>query len=243
MTGKKNNKSESQPKKELRCDEEQYNRLVKEGVEAWNQWRKENIAEEIWLHGAKVWEAHLQGADLRKAHLENADLVGAHLENAELRGAHLENARLSRAHLENARLPHAHLENAGLWEAHLENANLANANLQSVDLSWAKLQGASFKEALVDSSTSILECCIDRDTDFRNTSLDNLRVESGTKYLLKYNIRRLNWEDWYEDHPLLKWPVKTFWAISDYGRSTGRVVGTFFILALVFLQRFITFVV
>jgi len=51
---------------------------------------------------------------------------------------------------------------------------------------------------------------------------------------LEYNIRRMNWEEWYGKQPKLKWLVKPFWLMSDYGRSTKRIAFTFFGLALVF---------
>jgi hypothetical protein len=51
---------------------------------------------------------------------------------------------------------------------------------------------------------------------------------------LEYNIRRKNWEGWYKEHCLLRWPVWLFWLISDYGLRTWRVIATFFGLAIAF---------
>ncbi len=86
----------------------------------------------------------------------------------------------------------------------------------------------------MDGSTIISDCEIDRNTDFRGVGLDGIRIDPGIKELLKYNIRRMNWEDWYKGHKILKWFAKPFWLISDYGRSTGRLLATFFISSLVF---------
>ena len=44
----------------------------------------------------------------------------------------------------------------------------------------------------------------------------------------------MNWEEWYKDHIWLKWLVKPFWWISDYGISTTRIIFTFFGLAVFF---------
>jgi len=44
----------------------------------------------------------------------------------------------------------------------------------------------------------------------------------------------MNWLKWYKEHSILKWPVKFFWRISDYGRSTWRIIAWFFGLAFVF---------
>ena len=53
--------------------------ILKQGVEAWNAWRKEN--EEIWpdLSEANLTGADLIGADLARANLDGADLRGANL--------------------------------------------------------------------------------------------------------------------------------------------------------------------
>jgi hypothetical protein len=207
------------------------------------------------LENAILMGAHLENADLSFAHLENAELLEAHLENAELSGAHLENAfpekvhfekanlayahlenaELLRAHLENAKLDHANLENAHLTEAHLENAILWEANLRGTRFWNVKLQGADFSRAIVDGGTLFSEYCeVDRNTKFEAVALGNLRIYPNIKQLLEYNVRRKNWEQWYKDNPRMKWLVKPFWLMSDYGSSTGRIAFTFFILAFFF---------
>ena len=196
-------------KKGLRCDLDQYEMLLrcseKRDMTEWNEWRKENPAEEIWLQGADL----LIDDNLHKVNLEEANLQGANLIGAEL-------------------------QEANLGEAKLQGANLLDANLRGANLGSAKLQDAKFVGVVVDGSTSFLACEIDENTDFRHTGLENMRIESGTKILLKYNIRRMNWEDWYKEHWFWRWPVQVFWGMSDYGMSTVRVVGVFFILALLF---------
>ena len=177
------------------------------------------------LEGAELWEAHLEGARLHEAHLENANLREAHLEGAKLREAHLENAELHRAHLENAYLEEAHLDGAKLRETHLENANLTRAYLQD----------ANFSRAIVDGKTLIWDCDINRKTKFAGVGLGNIRIYSNERQLLEYNIRRMNWEEWYpKQHWSLRWLVRKFWQISNYGFSTGRIITTFFGLAILF---------
>ncbi len=99
--------------------------------------------------------------------------------------------------------------------------------------------------ATVDSSTLLWKCEVNRHsqsedskkrgTDFREVGLDSVRIDPGTKQLLEYNIRRMNWEEWYpKQHWPLRWLVRKFWQISDYGISTKRIIKTFFKWALVF---------
>ena len=52
---------------------------IKEGVQAWNTWRKENPFERPDLSGADLREAVLRWADLRWADLRDVDLRRADL--------------------------------------------------------------------------------------------------------------------------------------------------------------------
>ena len=93
--------------------------------------------------------------------------------------------------------------------------------------------------ALVDSHTIIWDCTVDRDTLFTGVGLDAASVAPRLKVTLKDNIRQKQWRDWYGEGSfvwrILKNPlVWVFWLISDYGRSTGRILLTFFLLAVAF---------
>ena len=80
---------------------------------------------------------------------------------------------------------------------------------------------------------------VDRETDFRNVGLDSMRVETETKQLLEYNNRWKTSDEWYKERWFWRWPVQVFWAMSDYGRSTLRVVGIFFLLAFLFAAVYV----
>src|SRR5258708_12025886 len=54
---------------------------LREGVEAWNQWRKENPGLQPDLQGANLMEAQLQGADLSRVQLQGAHLNEAFFDN------------------------------------------------------------------------------------------------------------------------------------------------------------------
>jgi hypothetical protein len=210
---------------------------------------------DVYMNNTCLWYAHLERAHLMYAHLENSNLWDAHLEHADLGYAFLENAKFEYAHMENSLLNGAHLENAKLWDTYMENAKLEYANLKNSHFSgtylehvelmeadlrgarfWnAKLQGADFSRAIFDGETLFHESCkIDENTKFEAVALGNLRIYPNIKQLLELNIRRMNWKVWYKEHWLLQWPVKLFWSFSNYGMSTWRIIGWFFLLALAF---------
>lgn len=75
---------------------------LKEGVQAWNQWRKENRETDpdlrevalngIDLTGANLDRVYLYGAKLRQANFSSASLLLATLNNADLTAADFSNA-------------------------------------------------------------------------------------------------------------------------------------------------------
>ena len=69
---------------------------------------------------------------------------------------------------------------------------------------------------------------------FRGVGLEQARVDPRLMPLLKYNIRRKHWQNWYKNRRWLRWPILLFWWVSDYGRSIMRIVLTFFFLSFLF---------
>jgi hypothetical protein len=156
---------------------------------------------------------------------------------------------LERAELNETYLQGANLQNAVLWEAklirsnlretHLQNAKMMRAYLQGAEFGCAKLQGADFSRAIINGETLIWRCEVDRRTKFEGVGLESIRIYPDIKQLLEYNIRRMNWEDWYKKGPWWQRIRKSvinqgFWLISDYGMSAPRVIGVFFIFAFLF---------
>jgi len=238
QSGRKRHFSQKQYDMLMRCSK------AKDMTE-WNEWRKHHRNVPILLEradlrlahleGANLWRAHLEGANLWRAHLEGARLGEAHLEGARLGEAHLERADLSRANLKGAKLVLADLKGAKLVAANLEGASLGGANLAGVHLWQVNLRGAKCTAANVDGRTRISDCCADRETDSREVALAEARMEPGFKTFLEGNNRVFCWRDWYKSRPPWKtWPVRLFWRMSDYGRSTGWVVLTFLVLGFLF---------
>jgi hypothetical protein len=181
----------------------------------WNEWRKANLDADVLLEGADCRKWYLKGAYLNWG--LNADKnpsFGA------FRGD---------VHLEGCCFRNANLEGAYLKGAHLEGAEMVDTYLQS----------AVLEMAVVDGSTLIWGCAIDKNTDFMCVGLDSTRLDPWMKPLLDYNVRRMNWWWWYKDGPMWKRVLKRifirpFWLLSDYGASTVRVIGVFFSLAVLF---------
>src|SRR5260370_1003259 len=125
---------------------------LKQGVETWNQWRKEHPDERVDLSGATLSRADLSGATLSHTKLSNTNLFGADLRyaklnqadlgEANLRGADLDEPDLFDADLSEADLNDAPLSGPDLSEAYLHHANLRKANLTRAIIVEANLENA-----------------------------------------------------------------------------------------------------
>ena len=112
--------------------------ILKQGVEAWNEWRDTNPGIRPNLIEANLSDRNLQGANLNevvliRAKLDNADLSGATLDGAELSGAKLLGARFIGTHLSNCIFDGSYLANANF-----DRATMRRAKFDNVDLSQTK---------------------------------------------------------------------------------------------------------
>jgi uncharacterized protein YjbI with pentapeptide repeats len=168
--------------------------LLKQGVRAWNAWRRENPSIRPDLSEANLAEAGLSGANLNGADLSVADLSGAALGDADLSGANLYRANLHRADRYRADLSRACLAGACLGRADLHKARLIGADLVGADLRAANLVEADFTEAHLSEAdlreANLVEAILSRahltgarlnrailvETDLRGADLTGCRV-------------------------------------------------------------------
>ena len=128
-------------------------RILKQGVEAWNRWRRNRKSTAV---------------DLRGANLEAADLEGVNFHGADLR-----EAKLGEVNLDRADLGEAFLIETDLAEANLERADLSGADLSNADLSWTNLSAARLSGAEL-SETNLSDASLS-ETDFLNLDLSSCR--------------------------------------------------------------------
>jgi uncharacterized protein YjbI with pentapeptide repeats len=150
--------------------------ILKQGVDAWNQWKKANpttkydvsmthletgtetqvtihARTEIDLSRLFLNEIDLNGIDLSDANLSVTNFEWANLSNANLKGADLRGTTFTQANLSGADLSGAYLHEADLSEANLNKAKLNEADLMGAILSGADLEGASLTQAYLMGAT------------------------------------------------------------------------------------------
>lgn len=145
----------------------QHYKILKSGVNKWNQWR----------------EKHPEvNPNLEMADLQNEDLRGANLSGANLRRADLRRANLSATgnYFDDLKLDGADLQDANLSEAFLSHVYFLEAKLGGADFTKACLRDASFWEAdftpaLIDYKNPT-ELSIPRYANFSYANLINARL-------------------------------------------------------------------
>jgi hypothetical protein len=113
--------------------------MLKQGVDAWNQWRHTHLdiqpnLFEASLRGSQFQGIDLSGADLRGATLREAELSGSNLQGADLRGAHLRATQLCGANLRSADLRWTNLSEADLRQADLTGCAIYATSAWNVKL-------------------------------------------------------------------------------------------------------------
>ncbi len=168
------------------ANREQLRILREEGVDAWNEWRKDNRDVEIDLfranlYGANLYGANLQDGNLTVAYLNDAMLKGADLYHANLTVANLQDAYLEGVDLKGAMLKGAYLNDANLKDADLKDANLQDAYLEGVDLTGANLKrvqalATNFSNATL-TGACIEDWHINSDTNLENVICDYIYLK------------------------------------------------------------------
>jgi uncharacterized protein YjbI with pentapeptide repeats len=134
---------------------EDYLNLLKQGAEAWNDWRNENPNLNPNLRGLSLQRLNLVGANLTRVDLRYTHLVRTSFIESNLRGAKLSYADLTRAKLTRANLGEARLIGTTLRHANLSGASLSVAELPRASLAAANLSGASLMRANLSESNLI----------------------------------------------------------------------------------------
>jgi hypothetical protein len=127
--------------------------ILRQGVEVWNQWRKENPYALVDLSRANLIQAILAGADLSRAILITANLTGANLIAADLAGANLIAANFTGADLTKADLSSADIRGANLTGADLSGADLYAVQALLTNFSETRLTGTCIQDWNINSET------------------------------------------------------------------------------------------
>jgi hypothetical protein len=119
-------------------------KILKNGVDTWNIWRKKHPKIEPDLRRAILKNMDLQNYDFHQALLNWANFIGADLRFCNFKSAHLEDADLT--------------------NADISYADLRNANICDCDFSHSKQEGTIF-ELTIQNLNTIYADCGDEDYD------------------------------------------------------------------------------
>ena len=116
--------------------------LLMSGVEAFNEFRRNNPETVIDLSGANMSGANMRGADMRRANMSGADMIRANMSGADMSGADMRGANMRGANMSDANMIRANMSGANMIRANMIRANMRGANL---DISCLPLWCGSLK--------------------------------------------------------------------------------------------------
>ena len=167
---------------------EEHLKILKQGVDVWNQWREENPDIQPDLSEARLYSMSLSGVNFSRANLYEIDLT-----RANLRRANLHSANLHKGHFFSTDLREADLWWAILREAILVGANLSGANLYEADLWSATLYGANFSEANL-SGANLSEASL-RGANLSGANLFEADLKWTRLHGVDFSKANLGWAD------------------------------------------------
>jgi len=176
---------------------EEHLRILKKGVEVWNEWRKQdkrlnpdlsgiNLRSELRndnmvdiyndLDGINFSNTNLSGVDLAVISIRNANFFGADLSLANLHLSSLQNSNFDHAKLEVTNLTSASIDEASFSMTKMHGAIMRKVYMPRATFNYAKLDKADFYEAF------LLECTFEDSTlryvDFTNAVLRGVKMSS-----------------------------------------------------------------
>lgn len=122
-------------------------KVLMEGVDAWNQWRKRYPDVAPDLSGMEFRGRNFSTADFRRTDLSSVNLRRANVQNATFQDASLAHANLSKSNLRTADFGRASLAWSDIRNADVTDACLIEADLTRSDLIRADMRGADLTRA------------------------------------------------------------------------------------------------
>jgi hypothetical protein len=170
-------------------------KILRQGVEAWNEWRGKNPDIKTNLLKANLGEANLEKANFRQANLERANLsgaslVGAYLEGSCLEGAYLEGAQIIQSDFCDATLTGSNVYGVSVWDIKVNDRTkqqnliitdrgkpiITVDNIEVAQFIYLLLNNQKLRD-VIDTITSKAVLILGRFSDDRKPVLDAIRDE------------------------------------------------------------------
>lgn len=153
--------------------------ILKQGIEVWNKWRKENPEIKpdlsgISLHDCKPLQKFPQFVDFTGANFSETNLSKINFKPLAARGRYY-----MRAHLATVNFTKANLSEAVIIDGDLNEAVFIDADLSEANLEKATLKGADLSKALL-GKTNLLQACLEK-AILTGACIEDWQINSQTK--------------------------------------------------------------
>lgn len=208
-------------------------KIIKQGVEAWNLWRKANPDFIPDLSDENLDDMHLNGIDFTHANLTRTSFCYASLLKAtfsfavlsstNFTGAKLNHSDFAHARLRDAKLIGAKLVAADFRFANLFDVDLTGANLSQVNLNYANLKGSRIVQTRL-SQADLRNCNLFgiecRNADFEGANLTGIILDKTDAFI--WNIHQVQCKHIYLDpERRQRYPVDRDFEPGEFERLYG----------------------
>lgn len=153
-------------------------RILRQGVNVWNEWKDNNPNEEIDLSDSNLSNDLLIDADFYEADLTRTNFSHSLSFQRELSSDDLLDTELFEANLSYINFGSANLYKAKLHYSNLEGSYFNNADLSFADLSYSRLDNTDFNDACL-RGTKLIGVTMDQ-TSLINTDLSGADISGAT---------------------------------------------------------------
>ena len=156
-------------------------KILRQGISAWNEWRRESPEvrpdlSRVDFSNADLTDTNFTAANLNESYLNGALLSGSSLCAAALCGASFFGANLQYANLSNANLSRVNLKGASLVSTDFNRALVANADFEGAALASTKFIDVDLSQA------NNLDTCWHMDSSF----VDHLTIMKSRNVPLSF---------------------------------------------------------
>ena len=173
----------------------------------------------------------------------NAEFIGTKLFKSDFKGSDISNTNYKKTDITDCQFDNAKIKSTDFFKANLKGISFSNSNLNVVNFSDTifndvNFNGSSIKQTTfpmaLDSKPNFRDCEFYDNNKFDLDFVNQSKFSATVRDMLKYQLRKEEWERWYEKHSWQARLVKPFWIISDYGISTIRLLISFALISFLF---------
>jgi uncharacterized protein YjbI with pentapeptide repeats len=223
---------------------------------------KNCVFDSCQIDKVQAFGATFEECSMVQTTLTDGNFVTTRFNHCDLRYANFSKSKIHQSYMAHTQADYANFLHVSFYDTCLTGSSFTYSDFFGCDMKNVQMYDTDFSAISVDGETIFWDCYYDRKTNFTGVGLSSCRIEPVLLSSFQCNIRRIWWENWYEEkklatadyiktfkhNPIVNFfkllkslgnsiinpVVKFFWWITDYGSSTIRLILVFLATTLGF---------